>query len=54
MRENSLFSGGSFCTKGGRLLAQERSSITSGTASQPHTPEEKHQKITILERGHLG
>lgn len=52
--ENSLFSGGSFCTKGGRLLAQERSSITSGKASQPHTPEEKQQKITMLERGHLG
>lgn len=45
--EKSLFSGGSFCTKGGRLLAQERSSITSGTASHPHTPEEKQPKNLI-------
>lgn len=36
--QNSPISGLSFCTKGGRLLAQERSSITSSTAFQPQTP----------------
>lgn len=30
--QKSPISGLSFCTKGGRLLAQERSSITSSTA----------------------
>lgn len=52
--QNSPISGLSFCTKGGRLLAQERSNITSSKASQPQTPHtNKNKKQTEGGKKHI-
>lgn len=50
---NSPMSGLSFCTKGGKLLAQERSNA-SRTASQPQTPATNNEQKEKLKRRHLG